>query len=357
MFVPVNKLPAQAEDAKVEPKDLDTRCKFSELVMDGRLQEVEEMLRVSGAEASVELIEGTDYAFPALILAALTPAPAIEMVRLLIDNGAKVDASTGCATEEHIPLGFTALHCAASRGRIEIVLALLEAGASPNVADCEGGTPLMYVTRFKDPENHVAITRALLEAGADPLSWDVRGAMAFHVAAGRGSIEVVDMLLAKAPSTLNQTTATGATALYLAATEPGLANMVSHLLSLGATNEPVLGNGSCPLTGAVHYTLESMVRVILREGWKAVGGPVALPRAIRLASAKDLPRTLLMLLDAEGAGRKAWSQCLYVDLHISPLHRAIGSDSVGAVSVLLQAGAGEGVAVNRIYNLTTTRRG
>lgn len=203
--------PALAEDVEVVPKDLDTGCKFSQLVLHGQLQEVEGMLRASSAEASVELIEGTGYAFPALILAAL--ASPVEMSQLLIDNGAKLDSRSRCAAEEQIPLGSTALHCAASQGRLEIVLALLEAGAWPNISDSQGVTPMMLVTRFEDPANHVAMTRALLDAGADPFSADVRGTMAFHVAAGRGSIEVVDMLLAKAPSTLNQTTANGATAL------------------------------------------------------------------------------------------------------------------------------------------------
>lgn len=330
------------EDAQVEPiNDLDTRCKFSDWVLHGNLQEVEEKLLASGAEASTELIEGTGYAFPALVLAAL--ASTVEMVRLLVEHGAELDSGTRCSTEEQIPLGSTALHCAASQGRLEIVLALLEAGCSPNVQDGRGATPIVYVTRFEDADHHAAITRALLDAGADPLLADFRGTMAFHVAAGRGCVEVVDMLLETAPAALNETTCTGATALYLAATEPGLDDMVSHLLALGAANEAVLGNGSCPLTGAVHYALESMVRVILREGWEAVGGARALPRAIHLAAIKDLPRTLQMLLDAEGPERrKLWSMCPCVDLFVSPLHRAIGSDSVGCLGVLCRPGRARG---------------
>lgn len=308
------------------------------------------MLQASGAEASADLIEGTGYAFPTLVLAALTSP--VEMVRFLIDRGAGIESRAWSTTEQAvIPLGSTPLHCAASQGRLEIVLALLEAGASPNTQDNQGATPILYVTRFEDPTDHVAITRALLEAGSDPLLTDIRRTTAFHVAAGRGSIEVVDMLLEKTPCVLNQPTATGATALYLAATEPGMDEMVSHLLSRGATNRAVLGNGSCPLVGAVNYALESMVRVILKEGWKAVGGHVALPRAIHLASIKDLPRTLLMLLDAEGPEKRlSWSRCVYIDMFISPLHRAIASDSVGAVSLLLQLGANEGLLVNRIFN-------
>ena len=346
VFIPVH----LAEDGEAEPMHLDIRSKFVDLVMHGNLVEVEEMLRASGAGASAELIEGTGYAIPTLVLAALA-SPA-EMVRLLIDHGAEVDLKTNLHDpRREIPLGSSALHCAASQGRLEVVLVLLEAGASPNIRDGKEATPLWYVTRFHDPENHVAITRALLEAGADPLLTDWREATPFHVAAGRGNIEVVDILLEKAPQTLNQTTVIGATALYLAATEPGLDDMVSHLLSRGATNEAVLGTEWCPLTGAVHYALESMVRVLLKEGWKAIGGPVALPRAIHLAATKDLPRTLQMLLDAEGSERRqSWSRCLCSDPFVSPLHRAIASDSVGAVSVLLQAGANEGVMVNRIFN-------
>lgn len=340
--------------------DLDTRCKFSKHVTQGDLEEVEEILLrannsgSSSKKASAELLEGVgDGTFPALVLAAL--ASSAEMVRLLVREGAKLDSRSWVEGEVTIPPGSTPLHLAAAQGRLEVVLALLEAGACPNARDSRENTPMTFVTRFHDPEHHAAITWALLEAGADPLARGWGGATAFHVAAGRGCVEVVDMLLERAPSCLNQPTANGATALYLAATEPGLDYMVSHLLSRGATNESLLGNGSCPLTGAVHYALESMVRLILREGYGAVGGPLALPRAIHLASAKDLPRTLHMLLGAEGgddAGkRRFWSTCVYYDLSISPLHRAIASDAVGTVSVLLQAGAAnDGVPVNRIFN-------
>ncbi|CAN0235175.1 unnamed protein product, partial [Hapterophycus canaliculatus] len=235
---------------------------------------------------------------PLVLAAAGSP---VTVVEFLIEKGASLDLAATCDDVGMVPKGSTALHVAASQDRIEVVEALLLAGARPNVSDGLGWTPLMMSTRSEEKDNQAAIARALLLHGADPMARDFSGALALHHAAGRGSVEVVDLLVATVPSSLNLPTANGATALYLAATTSGLDRVVSHLLSLGATNRAVLGNGSCPLTGAVHYNLHSMVRVVLEQGWDAVGGAAALPRAIHLAAIKNLPRTLWLLLNAEGA--------------------------------------------------------
>jgi len=167
-------------------------------------------------------------------------------------------------------------------------------------------------------------------------------------------VEAAKLLLGKEPSSLDVTTSNGATALYLAATEPGMDRTVSRLLARGGTNVALLGNGSCPLAGAVHYSLESMVFMILNEGFDAVGRPVALSRANHPAATKALPQFLLVLVGAEGEDRRRfWSKCTYNhDEDVTPLHRAIGPDSVGAVSVLVELGASlGGEPANRIFNL------
>lgn len=259
--------------ADAGPEDMEARRKFTELVIRGNLQSVEKVLRISGTEDSARLMEGTGYAVPTMVLAALTSP--VEMVRLLIAHGAEVESTTSCETDgQCVPLGSTPLHCAASQGRLDIVLALLEAGASPNSQDSQEATPIWYVTRFEEPANHVAITRALLEAGSDPRLTDIRGATPFHVAAGRGSIEVVDMLLEKAPCILNQPTANGATALYLAATEPGLDEMVSHLLSRGGPQTRLCwATAAARSQGPCTTPCRAWSRSSFRKGGRRWGGP------------------------------------------------------------------------------------
>lgn len=272
--------PWEEEDEVDDPSstvDPKTRTRFHDFVVHDDVDGAADVLRHADAEDTMDLLNGTGFVYPLLTVAAISSS--VEMVRLLLENGADVDSGTRAADPNvGLPGGSTALACALSQGRAEVVRELLAAGADPNVRDEDSNTPLMLATRFEEHDNHAVMTRALLDAGGSPHDKSWAGWLPFHYAAGRGSVEAAEMLLDREPSSLNVTTSNGATALYLAATEPGMDRMVSRLLARGATNVAVLGNGSCPLTGAVHYSLESMVSVILNEGFDAVGGPVALPR-------------------------------------------------------------------------------
>ncbi|CAM9527807.1 unnamed protein product [Scytosiphon promiscuus] len=347
-----------ADDASV---DVDPHLmKFVRYMSQGDIHRMKEMVRAAAAESprlARDLVNGMGYRLPPLVLAAAGCPPAV--IQLLIDEGADLDRTATYQGLEEIRRGSTALHVAASHGRIEVVEILLRAGSTPNVSDTLGYTPLMMSTRNEERQHDAAIAWALLREGADPMIEDRAGGLALHHAAGRGSVEVVELLVAAVPSSLNRSTSTGATALFLAATTPGLEKTVSRLLSLGATNRAILGNGSCPLTGAVHYGLRETVRVLLKEGWDAVGGAVALPRAIHLAAIKDFPGTLWLLLNAEGARgargreeeevlRRRWSRCVHDGRSV--LHPATAADSPRAVSVLLACGANDGTA-SKIFNL------
>lgn len=77
-----------------------------------------------------------------------------KMIELLIQNGADADAQDD--------KGFTPLHRAAGRNKVEILRALVDNGANPDIETPRGYTPLMYAA-YKGKIDAVAI---LLESGA-----------------------------------------------------------------------------------------------------------------------------------------------------------------------------------------------
>lgn len=103
----------------------------------------------------------SDRGMSALAMAA-DNAPIVER---LIGAGANID--------EVIFLGGTALHHAAGSGYVTSALALLRHGARVDLLDEAGATPLLIAIRRGDVP--VELVRAMLNAGADPDATDRRG--------------------------------------------------------------------------------------------------------------------------------------------------------------------------------------
>ncbi|MBK8239355.1 MAG: ankyrin repeat domain-containing protein [Deltaproteobacteria bacterium] len=100
------------------------------------------------------VVEGISFAAPAIVLAARDGH--VEVVRALLRAGAKVDARTGLGGE-------TALVSAAIDGHADVVDALLVAGASVDLPNAWGKTALMWAS----DNGHDAAVRRLLAGGAD----------------------------------------------------------------------------------------------------------------------------------------------------------------------------------------------
>ena len=106
----------------------------------------------------------------------------LEIVRTLLDRGAKVDAVA--------PRGITALMVAAQRGHVEIVKLLLARRAFINARNDNDNTALMYAAEF----GHLDVAKVLVEAGADLNVRDGDRETALGIARRRGHLGIVRLL-------------------------------------------------------------------------------------------------------------------------------------------------------------------
>jgi uncharacterized protein len=77
----------------------------------------------------------------------------LEVVRLLLDKGAALDATGGNYENEDTALSFASL-----RGHAAVVRLLMERGADPTIAGRAGYTPLIFAAKF----GHLEVVRLLL---------------------------------------------------------------------------------------------------------------------------------------------------------------------------------------------------
>ena len=79
----------------------------------------------------------------------------------------------------------------ASQGDLQTIRGLLAGGASPNVADECGGTPLIYAVESANKP----VIRALIDAGADVSAISETGLSPLRSAVFTGDVEIVRMIL------------------------------------------------------------------------------------------------------------------------------------------------------------------
>ena len=148
----------------------------------------------------------------------------LEVLRALLTAGANSNAAKINGT--------SALMSAARFGRADAVGVLLDAHADPNVRDVDGVTALMLAVRFGKTD----VARVLLEGHANPSLADAKGRTALHSAAWEGNTQVIELLIQRG-AILDARTMTQATPLGIAAGE-GKLDAVRALLAAGAIRRP-----------------------------------------------------------------------------------------------------------------------
>jgi len=147
----------------------------------------------------------------------------VEVVDFLIKSGADLSIRGKGA-------GWTVLYSAAANGRLGCVKLLTEKDPTTINEIKNSGSTALFITAWN---GHVEVVDFLIKSGADLSIKNSDGWTALHSAAAKGHLECVKLLAQTDPTTINELTNKGSTALYLAA-QIGLVEVVDLLIKLGA---------------------------------------------------------------------------------------------------------------------------
>lgn len=190
-----------------------------------------------------------------------------EIVQLLIDNGADVNAKI---KNTLTPYGSTTPLWAATnyKGDVQTIRELLAAGAEIEARDMDGETPLMAAARRGD----VDIMKTLMVAGADvnAVASQDNGTALMNAAAW-GKAEAVRVLL-RAGADVNAKQTSGHTSLIFAA-EQGYIDIVKELIAARADVNARTNNEDTALTLAEKGKHKETIRVLELAGAARQVGP------------------------------------------------------------------------------------
>lgn len=281
---------------------------------------VSDLLR-SGVDAN---IQGGPHGFP-LIVASRQGHN--EVVKLLLDHGADINANTPGRSKGH-----TALRAASLGFRnatIAVVRLLLERGADIDAQSDSEGTALHEAVGVRNTE----IARLLLEKGARlDIEQEVVGT-ALHIASRNGSKDLVQLLL-ESGANINAPNEHYGTPLQAASwgydTDTGCPEVVRLLLENGADVNDRSGRYGSALQAASIRGNRKIAELLLRSGadLHAQGGQYG---SVFRAAAKSRSIELMQLLLERTAIVKARHKH-----EMSPLHLAISRNDTTQVQVLLQ---------------------
>ncbi|KAG9159170.1 hypothetical protein Leryth_018161, partial [Lithospermum erythrorhizon] len=215
---------------------------------------------------------------PGQKLSCSTPSHEQELLLNAVQNGeleiveALVDEHPNILTQRSYCVKMSALHLAASNGKIQVLDMLLDSRVQPDVLNRHKQTPLMMAAM----NGKIASVERLIEAGANILMFDsLHGRTCLHYAAYYGHSECLQSILSAASSTpvaqswgfarfVNIRDGSGATPLHLAARQ-GQPDCVRLLLSNGALAGAMTGGFRYPGTTPLHLAAQGDSLDCVRE--------------------------------------------------------------------------------------------
>ena len=206
------------------------------------------------------------------------------LAETLLDRGTLVDARDDS-------YDLTALHCAAIRGHVATLRLLLDRGASIDMPNKWGDTPLMMATQ----EEHKDSVQFLLEKGADVDRQNRYRWTALCLAASSGHQSIMELLLKKGVD-INERTYGGGTAL-IAAAESGHEDSVQFLLKNGADVNGQGYSGQTALFSAAQRGHQRIVELLLEKSADVNGQDFDGGTALFLAAERGHQRIVELLLE------------------------------------------------------------
>lgn len=254
---------------------------------------------------------------------AICAAP-MDLVVLLLDSGASIN--------EDDEQGASLLLCAASCGRKGMIDFLLSKGACCDL--CKPDATALHHSGSSGDEMKVSL---LLGLGADIEGRDPDGNTAMHLAASGNSVKGVQLLLSH-NANVNARDSWGRTPLYMAA-ERGFLELARALLDARAeqTGDKY---GSTPLYAAAACGHDNVIELLLGHGAEI--------NCRQIVDARfNLRGSTALEVAAQGGHKSAVQMLLRLGAEIdaqnnlgeTPLHRAVHWNHVHTAKVLVRAGA------------------
>lgn len=249
-------------------------------------------------------------------------AGAVSVVALLLGHGADPRATdaTGATPLHRACAGGPLLPGAPEAARLAASELLLRAGAAPAPLDREGMAPLDLAAEA----DHLALVSRLEQAGAP---------VGLHAAATLGRRDRVTLLLAADPAAAQAPRHDGRRPLELAAGR-GRIEVVDLLLLAGAVVDACGPRAPTALQAAASNGHVEVVRRLLRAGAAPDGAAGDSSSPLQLAALEGHPAVAEALLDAG-----AWPSHFAAGQHRPPLHWASAMNHLEVLRLLLARGA------------------